>query len=86
MDAGYGSDTGLRTDITALGLRYVAGIGPNTSVVAAGRGSHAAAVSNGSRTTQTRLQRGPNSRSQSRHSPSIPQREANDHLARGNPH
>jgi SRSO17 transposase len=22
MDAGYGNDTGLRTDITALGLRY----------------------------------------------------------------
>src|SRR4051795_2284085 len=32
MDAGYGNDTGLRTDITALGLRYVAGIGPYTSV------------------------------------------------------
>ena len=32
MDAGYGNDTGLRTEITALGLRYVAGIGPNTSV------------------------------------------------------
>jgi SRSO17 transposase len=32
MDAGYGNDTELRTEITALGLRYVAGIGPNTSV------------------------------------------------------
>jgi hypothetical protein len=32
MDAGYGNDTGLRTDITALGLRYVAGIGLTTSV------------------------------------------------------
>ena len=32
MDAGYGNDTALRTEITALGLRYVAGIGPNTSV------------------------------------------------------
>ena len=32
MDAGYGNDTGLRTDITALSLRYVEGIGPNTSV------------------------------------------------------
>jgi len=32
MDAGYGNDSGLRTDITALGLRYVAGIGSNTSV------------------------------------------------------
>ena len=29
MDAGYGNDSGLRTDITALGLRYVAGIGSN---------------------------------------------------------
>src|SRR5437660_2943626 len=26
MDAGYGSDTQLRTDVTALGLRYIAGI------------------------------------------------------------
>jgi SRSO17 transposase len=32
MDAGYGNDTELRTDIAALGLRYVAGIGPSTSV------------------------------------------------------
>jgi SRSO17 transposase len=32
MDAGYGNDTRLRTEITTLGLRYVAGIGPNTSV------------------------------------------------------
>jgi SRSO17 transposase len=32
MDAGYGNDTGLRAEITALGLRYVAGISPNTSV------------------------------------------------------
>ena len=36
MDAGYGSDTGLRTEITALGLTYVAGIMPNTSVWAPG--------------------------------------------------
>jgi SRSO17 transposase len=37
MDAGYGNDTGgndtgRRTEIAALGLRCVAGIGPNTSV------------------------------------------------------
>src|SRR4051812_33931219 len=32
MDAGYGSDTQLRTDITALGLSYIAGILSNTSV------------------------------------------------------
>src|ERR1700720_429405 len=32
MDAGYGNDTRRRTEITALGMSYVAGIGPNTSV------------------------------------------------------
>jgi SRSO17 transposase len=38
MDAGYGNDTELQTQLTALGLLYVAGIGPNTSVWAAGTG------------------------------------------------
>ena len=38
MDAGYGNDTGLRAEITALGLRYAAGIGPNTSVWPPGTG------------------------------------------------
>jgi SRSO17 transposase len=38
MDAGYGNDTELRTQLTALGLRYVAGIGPNTSVWPPGAG------------------------------------------------
>jgi SRSO17 transposase len=32
MDAGYGADTDLRTDITTLGLTYVAGTRPNTTV------------------------------------------------------
>jgi SRSO17 transposase len=32
MDAGYGNDTRLRTEITAFGMSYVAGIGPNRSV------------------------------------------------------
>ena len=36
MDAGYGADTDLRTDITKLGLTYVAGIQSNTTVWAAG--------------------------------------------------
>jgi SRSO17 transposase len=36
MDAGYGSDTRLRTSIGALGLSYIAGIMPNTSVWAPG--------------------------------------------------
>jgi len=38
MDAGYGSDTKLRTEITALGLAYVAGIQPHTTVWPRGRG------------------------------------------------
>ena len=36
MDAGYGVSTDLRESITALGLPYVAGIGPQTSVWAPG--------------------------------------------------
>jgi SRSO17 transposase len=38
MDAGYGNDTSLRTELTTLGISYVAGIGPNTSVWPAGSG------------------------------------------------
>ena len=38
MDAGYGSDTQLRTSMTALGFSYIAGILLNTSVWAHGRG------------------------------------------------
>ncbi len=51
MDAGYGSDTELRTDIGALGLSYVAGIMPNTSVWAPGHSTAAAEEMVGSRTT-----------------------------------
>jgi len=36
MDAGYGANTQLRTDISRLGLTYVAGILPNTTVWAPG--------------------------------------------------
>ena len=32
MDAGYGAETDLRTDITTLGLTYVAGTRPNATV------------------------------------------------------
>ncbi len=38
MNAGYGTDPDLRTSITALGLSYVAGIRPQTSVWAPGTG------------------------------------------------
>ncbi len=36
MDAGYGCNTELRSSISALGLTYVAGILPNTTVWAPG--------------------------------------------------
>ena len=36
MDAGYGANTDLRTDIAKLGVSYVAGIMPNTTVWAPG--------------------------------------------------
>ncbi len=38
LDAGYGNHTSLRTDISALGLTYVAGILSNTSVWPVGTG------------------------------------------------
>jgi SRSO17 transposase len=38
MDAGYGANTQLRTDISTLGLTYVAGILPSTTVWAPGTG------------------------------------------------
>lgn len=38
MDAGYGCNTNLRAGVGALGLRYVAGILPNTSVWTSGTG------------------------------------------------
>jgi hypothetical protein len=37
-DAGYGTHSDLRTNITALGLNYVAGMQPQTSVWAHGTG------------------------------------------------
>ena len=59
MDAGYGNDTELRTDITALGLRYVAGIGPTTSVWPPGEAPVPPQSRTGRGRPQTRLQRGP---------------------------
>jgi len=87
MDAGYGNDTGLRTDITALGLRYVAGIGPTTSVwppggaplppqSRTGRGTTADAAA--ARTAPADLGQDPRPQPAARG-------VANDHLARGEP-
>jgi SRSO17 transposase len=57
MDAGYGNDTRLRTDITALGLSYVAGIGPNTSVWPPGMAPLPPQPRTGQGRPQKRLQR-----------------------------
>src|SRR3954452_7409195 len=57
MDAGYGNDTGLRTEITALGMSYAAGIGPNTSVWPAGAAPLPPQARSGRGRPQKRLQR-----------------------------
>jgi SRSO17 transposase len=57
MDAGYGNDTRLRTEITALGISYVAGIGPNTSVWPQGAAPLLPQTRSGRGRPQTRLQR-----------------------------
>jgi SRSO17 transposase len=57
MDAGYGNDTGLRTEITALGMSYVAGIGSNTSVWPPGAAPLPPQTRSGRGRPQTRLQR-----------------------------
>ena len=44
MDAGYGTNTWLREEISALGLSYVAGIPPQTSVWPPRDGTAAAAA------------------------------------------
>jgi SRSO17 transposase len=57
MDAGYGNDTRLRTEITALGMSYVAGIGPNTSVWPPGAAPVLPQTRSGRGRPQRRLQR-----------------------------
>jgi len=51
MDAGYGNDTSLRTEITALDMSYVAGDRSQYLGLATGRGPFAAAHPIGARTT-----------------------------------
>src|SRR5712671_7576759 len=57
LDAGYGNDTSLRTEITALGMSYVAGIGPNTSVWPPGAAPLPPQTRSWRGRPQTRLQR-----------------------------
>src|SRR5277367_6564108 len=57
MDAGYGNDTRLRTEITVLGVSYVAGIAPNTSVWPPGAAPLPPQARSGRGRPQRRLQR-----------------------------
>jgi SRSO17 transposase len=57
MDAGYGNDTRLRTEITARGMSYAAGIGPNTSVWPLSAARVPPQPRSGRGRPQTRLQR-----------------------------
>ena len=56
-DAGYGNDTSLRTEITAIGMSYVAGIGPNTSIWPPGVAPMPPQARSGRGRPQKRLQR-----------------------------
>jgi SRSO17 transposase len=57
IDAGYGNDTRLRTEITALGMSYVTGIGAHTSVWPPGAAPLPPQTRSRRGRPQTRLQR-----------------------------
>lgn len=57
MDAGYGNDTSLRTAITTIGVSYVAGIRPHTSVWPCGAAPSPPQARSGRGRPQKRLQR-----------------------------
>jgi len=57
MDAGYGNDTALRSEISALELSYVAGIQPSTTVWAPGTAPLPATPRSGRGRPATRLRR-----------------------------
>jgi SRSO17 transposase len=58
MDAGYGDDTWLRSEITSLGLQYIGGVRPHTSVWPSGTGPSPPKKWRGSGRPPTRLRRG----------------------------
>src|ERR671939_625082 len=65
MDAGYGSDTALRTGVSALGLAYVAGVQPHTSVWTRNNPPPPVRPWSGRGRPPTRLRRGPHHQPQS---------------------
>jgi SRSO17 transposase len=58
MDAGYGANTNLRANIAEMGLRYVAGILPHTSVWEAGNAPLAPKTSTGRKRPAKPMHRG----------------------------
>jgi SRSO17 transposase len=58
-DAGYGDETGFRVGVDALGLRYVLGVRPGTTVWPPGTGPLPPAPRSGRGRPPTRLRRGP---------------------------
>src|ERR671928_184310 len=65
MDAGYGSDTALRTGVSALGLAYVAGVQPHNSVWTRTNPPPQVKPWSGRGRPPTRLRRGPHHQPQS---------------------
>src|ERR687884_2070081 len=65
MDAGYGSDTALRTGVSALGLAYVAGVQPHTCVWTRTNPPPQVKPWSGRGRPPTRLRRGPHDQPQS---------------------
>ena len=61
MDAGYGDDTWLRSETTSLGLQYIAGVRPHTSVWPPGTGRLPPKKWRGRGRPPTRLRRRPGS-------------------------
>src|SRR3954471_2975762 len=65
MDAGYGTDTALRTGVSALGMAYVAGVQPHTSVWTRSNPPPQIKPSSGQGRPPTRLRRDPHRQPQS---------------------
>jgi len=65
MDAGYGADTALRTAVSALGLTYVAGVQPHTSVWTRSNPPPQVRPWSGQGRPPSRLRRGPGQQPQS---------------------
>ena len=84
MDAGYGADTALQHGVSALGLRYVAGVQPHTSVWTRATGpAGQALVRPGPAADPPAPRSSITSRTQAKDWPSPAGARGDDHVARG---